>query len=138
MPTIQAGQSATVQLMEGETVTVTPVRQAQVSTRGVSGSPLADPRTISAATTFGPYTEAGVLVIGAVGDSVAYTNSSPVSGDGISSSQAISGSVSGSAHGEIRTLLDGPAIGQRVRWWRPTTAAGFWGYDISPSDRFTG
>lgn len=62
---------------------------------------------------------------------------SAVQGDGITHEQARSGSVTGT-HQEVRVLTNGLAIGQRVRWWQPGAAAGFWGYDISPSDRYTG
>lgn len=73
MPILLQGQSATVQLTEGETVTVTPSGQAQVSTRGVSGSALSEPTTITTATTFGPYSEGGTLSVGAIRGSVDYT-----------------------------------------------------------------
>lgn len=84
MTTLNAGQSVAIQMMEGEYVTVTPSVQAKVSTRGLSGSPLTAPTTISTATTFGPYTETGTLSIEAVGSSVDYVSTSLVSGAGFS------------------------------------------------------
>lgn len=63
MPTLQAGQTVSIQLAEGESYTVTPSGTAQVSTRGVSGSELSAPRTLTSAQTFGPYAEAGVINI---------------------------------------------------------------------------
>ena len=63
MTTLQAGQTVSIQLAEGESYTVTPSGTAQISTRGVSGSALSDARTLTSATTFGPYTEAGILNI---------------------------------------------------------------------------
>ena len=61
MPTLTRGQSVTLQMSEGESWTVTPTGQAQISTRGVSGGPLQAPTTIATATTFGPYAESGTL-----------------------------------------------------------------------------
>ena len=55
----------------------------------------------------------------------------------ITHASALAGSVA-AAHQDVRTLIDGPAAGQRLRWWKPSANAGFWGYDISPSDRYTG
>jgi hypothetical protein len=63
MATLQSGQTISIQLAEGESYTVTPSGTAQVSTRGVSGSELSAPRTLTSAQTFGPYTEGGVINI---------------------------------------------------------------------------
>ena len=73
MATLQAGQTVSIQLAEGESYTVTPSGTAQVSTRGVSGSALSDARTLTSATTFGPYTEAGVLNIACLVGTTDYT-----------------------------------------------------------------
>lgn len=73
-------------MSEGESWTVTPTGQAQISTRGVSGGPLQAPTTIATATTFGPYTESGTLTIFAMTGSATYTGSelsALVSGAGI-------------------------------------------------------
>ena len=69
------GQSVTLQMSEGESWTVTPTGQAQISTRGVSGGPLQAPTTIATATTFGPYAESGTLTIFAMTGSATYTGS---------------------------------------------------------------
>lgn len=63
MATLKSGQTISIQLAEGESYTVTPSGTAQVSTRGVSGSELSAPRTLTSAQTFGPYAEAGVINI---------------------------------------------------------------------------
>ena len=73
MPTLTQGQSVTLQMSEGESWTVTPTGQAQISTRGVSGGPLQAPTTIATATTFGPYAESGTLTIFAMTGSATYT-----------------------------------------------------------------
>ena len=73
MATLQAGQTVSIQLAEGESYTVTPSGTAQVSTRGVSGSELSAPRTLTSAQTFGPYTEAGAISIACLGGTVDYT-----------------------------------------------------------------
>lgn len=62
-------------MSEGESWTVTPTGQAQISTRGVSGGPLQAPTTIATATTFGPYAESGTLTIFAMTGSATYTGS---------------------------------------------------------------
>lgn len=72
MPTLQAGQTVSIQLAEGESYTVTPSGTAQVSTRGASGSALSNPRTLTSAQTFGPYSEAGALNIACLSGSVDY------------------------------------------------------------------
>lgn len=33
-------------------------------------------------------------------------------------------------------ITDGDEAGTPVVWWSPSGAGGFWGYDISPSDKF--
>ena len=66
MATLQPGQSVTLQVTEGESWTVTPTLQAQISSRGVSGGPLTAPATIAAATTYGPFNESGTLTITAL------------------------------------------------------------------------
>lgn len=74
-------------MSEGESWTVTPTGQAQISTRGVSGGPLQAPTTIATATTFGPYAESGTLTIFAMTGSATYTGSelsALVSGAGVS------------------------------------------------------
>jgi lysophospholipase L1-like esterase len=73
MATLQSGQTISIQLAEGESYTVTPSGTAQVSTRGVSGSELSAPRTLTSAQTFGPYTEAGAISIACLGGTVDYT-----------------------------------------------------------------
>lgn len=73
MPTLTQGQTASIQITEGETVTITPSGQAQFSTRGVSGAPLQAPGVINAATTLGPYTEAGAINIAALSGGLTYT-----------------------------------------------------------------
>lgn len=73
MTTLQAGQTVSIQLAEGESYTVTPSGTAQVSTRGVSGSELSAPRTFGDAQTFGPYTEAGAISIACLSGTVDYT-----------------------------------------------------------------
>lgn len=85
MATLQTGQSVTLQVTEGESWTVTPTLQAQISSRGVSGGPLTAPATISAATTYGPFNESGTLTITALRGSCDYAGSelsSLVSGAG--------------------------------------------------------
>ena len=73
MATLQSGQTISIQLAEGESYTVTPSGTAQVSTRGVSGSELSAPRTLTSAQTFGPYTEAGAISIACLSGTVDYT-----------------------------------------------------------------
>jgi len=73
MATLKSGQTISIQLAEGESYTVTPSGTAQVSTRGVSGSELSAPRTLTSAQTFGPYTEGGVINIACLGGTVDYT-----------------------------------------------------------------
>lgn len=75
MATLQTGQSVTLQVTEGESWTVTPTLQAQISSRGVSGGPLTAPATISAATTYGPFNESGTLTITALRGSCDYAGS---------------------------------------------------------------
>lgn len=89
MATLQTGQSVTLQVTEGESWTVTPTLQAQISSRGVSGGPLTAPATISAATTYGPFNESGTLTITALRGSCGYAGSelsSLVSGAGVPAS----------------------------------------------------
>jgi len=73
MATLQSGQTISIQLAEGESYTVTPSGTAQVSTRGVSGSELSAPRTLTSAQTFGPYTEAGAISSACLSGTVDYT-----------------------------------------------------------------
>ena len=78
MATLQAGQTVSIQLAEGESYTVTPSGTAQVSTRGVSGSELSAPRTLTSAQTFGPYTEAGVINIACLIGTAVYNQAANV------------------------------------------------------------
>lgn len=57
-----------------------------------------------------------------------------VQGDGIARADAVKNTVTGT-HLEMRRVIED---GQPVIWWRPGAAAGFWGYAISPTDKFTG
>jgi lysophospholipase L1-like esterase len=78
MATLTQGQSVTIQVAEGEAWTITPVGQAKVSTRGISGAALQQPTAISVATVFGPYTESGIISIEAVNGACDYTQSGAV------------------------------------------------------------
>lgn len=33
-------------------------------------------------------------------------------------------------------ITDGDEVGTPVVWWSPSGSGGFWGYDISPADKF--
>lgn len=61
--TLQSGQSATVFLSEGESVTVTPSGTTQVSAADLNGGYLVS-QTINAATQYGPYTAAARVAVG--------------------------------------------------------------------------
>lgn len=76
MPTLQAGQTVSVQISEGEVYSVIPSGAAQVSSVGRSGNPLETPRTFSDARGFGPYLESGSLTIACVSGTLVYNRTS--------------------------------------------------------------
>lgn len=82
MPTLTKGQTATLQLSEGQSIIVYPSGAAQISTRGSSGAQLQDPQTITSTTVVGPFQESGQVSIYSVG-TTKYTerNTAPFSLD---------------------------------------------------------
>ncbi len=104
MPTLQAGQTVSIQLAEGEVVSAVPTGAAQASTRGISGAPLQDPSTFYSARSFGPYAESGVLNLACLSRPLVYTQSGvdgarlvlPASGDttGVADRVAIKNALS--------------------------------------------
>ena len=117
-------------MSEGESWTVTPTGQAQISTRGVSGGPLQAPTTIATATTFGPYAESGTLTIFAMTGSATYTGSelsALVSGYGTP--------VVVDASGNLLNSLTGAAVnGPSYIWAARPAAAGNTGRVVRISD----
>lgn len=117
MPTLTKGQTVTLQLSEGEYVTVSPDSgsAAQVSTRGVSGSPLQTPSTVTTQATFGPYTESGALSVYCAAGSVAYVVLSvngavtPATGDtsGVADDISIASAISSAGYGATIRLSAG-------------------------------
>jgi len=115
MPTLTKGQTVTLQLSEGETVyvSVDTGANAQISTRGVSGSALQDPLTINATKVFGPYTESGSMSITSLNGSTSYTITSSTkvvvaaSGDtsGVTDTAAINSAIASFSGGKGRVEL---------------------------------
>ena len=60
---------------------------------------------------------------------------SSVSGDVITSAAAIA-DTGPRQHLTPARISDGDEIGTPVVWWSPTGSGGFWGYAISPTDKF--
>lgn len=128
MPTLQQGQSASIQLSEGETLTVTPVGQAQVSTRGVSGNPLSAPAMISGATTFGPYTESGAVSVAAIVGTADYAASGVVSGAGILASrlELATQKAAGNNPFDLGVMASPPTITSPGTLPSPARQIGYW------------
>ena len=111
MATLQAGQTVSIQLAEGESYTVTPSGTAQVSTRGVSGSELSAPRTLTSAQTFGPYTEAGAISIACLSGTVDYTQAG-----GPVYQSTTTGALVGGPFGARELILNAASSGAATAW----------------------
>ena len=154
MATLQSGQTISIQLAEGESYTVTPSGTAQVSTRGVSGSELSAPRTLTSAQTFGPYTEAGAISIACLSGTVDYTQAGGpvyqdpttralVGADGVSPGNGTpiaAADLAGSSGvlGGMYELVDGPDAGAKLTWAIPAgESSPTWCWWLWPQSAYT-